>query len=575
MGNKSLKLHPFGAVFMTAISLTMKYLALALLFALVYILPLGHRPLFEPDETRYAEIPREMVASGDWTKLRQAGLRYYEKSPLAYWLSAVSLIAFGLTPLAVRLPAALAAAGVALTLFFLMSRLKDRRRALGTAFIYLTFFEVFGISTFAVLDSVFTFWVTLSMVLFFMSLGKKQLLLRFIWLTMSGVACAGAVLTKGFTGFVIPLLSITAWIFWQRRFKELIFFCLIPLAAAMLVILPLIPALNHSNPEFWSYFFWVEHVQRFLNPVDGQHKQPFWFFLPLFPLGALPWFFFLPTALGQITSKLNTGDSLTHFSLTWLLLPFIFFSACGGKLLTYILPCYAPLAIILADAIFDLTPSLDLKRSAKITSIVLGVSAGATLAVWLPFFCPDDLRTELWSDPKTWVLGAALSLSALGLFLSSESFKIKSNSLKAIILSAFSLIPLFLACFYALPTTIETGKVPSLLLHKVVPLTPPESLVIADASSLAAASWHYQRDDLILFSGQGEFAYGLNFPEGEHRYADTFSDAAVRIKQELATGRPVALIMRTKLYPLMSQALSELKPAQTLTCSKFIWVLYK
>ncbi len=32
----------------------------------VYLVPLGLRPMVAPDEYRYAEIPREMIESGDW-----------------------------------------------------------------------------------------------------------------------------------------------------------------------------------------------------------------------------------------------------------------------------------------------------------------------------------------------------------------------------------------------------------------------------------------------------------------------------------------------------------------------------
>ena len=71
------------------------------------LLPLGSRPLFTPDETRYAEIPREMIADGNWLVPRLCGLRYFEKPPLGYWLTALSFRALGLNPFAARLPDAI------------------------------------------------------------------------------------------------------------------------------------------------------------------------------------------------------------------------------------------------------------------------------------------------------------------------------------------------------------------------------------------------------------------------------------------------------------------------------------
>src|SRR4030042_4567945 len=92
------------------------------LFFLIYILPLGVRPLVIPDETRYAEIGREINETGDWIVPRLDGLRYFEKPILGHWLHALSIKLLGTNAFAIRLPSALAVGLSALMLFFFVRR---------------------------------------------------------------------------------------------------------------------------------------------------------------------------------------------------------------------------------------------------------------------------------------------------------------------------------------------------------------------------------------------------------------------------------------------------------------------
>ena len=89
---------------------------LALLFGLLYFFQLGDSNLVNPDESRYAEIPREMIASGDYVLPRLNGVLYFEKPPLMYWVLAGFLRVFGPDELAMRAtPALFALGGVLLT----------------------------------------------------------------------------------------------------------------------------------------------------------------------------------------------------------------------------------------------------------------------------------------------------------------------------------------------------------------------------------------------------------------------------------------------------------------------------
>jgi len=78
---------------------------------LALLLPwLGAAPFDDPGEGQHAEIAREVAVSGDWLTLRLAGVRYFDKPPLLYWLIAAGFKGFGVSEWAARLPAVLGAA---------------------------------------------------------------------------------------------------------------------------------------------------------------------------------------------------------------------------------------------------------------------------------------------------------------------------------------------------------------------------------------------------------------------------------------------------------------------------------
>ncbi|MDB6082619.1 MAG: hypothetical protein JWN43_500, partial [Gammaproteobacteria bacterium] len=100
------------------------YLGLAAFVAALWFATLSIRPLFNPDEGRYAEIPREMLAGGDWVIPHLNGLAYVEKPPLQYWVTAVALHVFGQGEFAARLYTALCAMGTLAVVWLLARRLE-------------------------------------------------------------------------------------------------------------------------------------------------------------------------------------------------------------------------------------------------------------------------------------------------------------------------------------------------------------------------------------------------------------------------------------------------------------------
>lgn len=478
------------------------------LFVFLYILPLGMRPLFVPDETRYAEIPREMIAGGNWVVPRLDGLVYFEKPVLGYWLHALSLMAFGENNFAVRFPSALAAGCSALFVFLLGYREKDRFIAPLAALIFLTCFEVAGVGTFAVLDSLLTCFLTGCLFFFFQALtsipDSRQEKMN---LVLAGIFCGLAFLTKGFLAIVVPALTIFAFLIWQKRFLDLFRLSWLPLIATILIITPWALAIHLQEPEFWHYFFWEEHVHRFMGE-NAPHHEALWFYLVAAPAMFFPWILLAPAAVSGLKKqlrKIGENNSLIFFSLCWLLLPFAFFSLSSGKLLTYILPCFPPFALLMAMGLNSY-----LKNSSH---RLLRWGTGGTLLLAVVLAC-----VFLWAQ--------LVGLNGFYPYVRQWKWMMVATSLTVMLVSLiiarqyqdrtmfcyFGLSPVLLLFViqFAIPDFTLEIKSPEALLNRHLHDIQPETLVLSGEETVRAVCWYLKRDNVFLVHSGGELTYGNN-----------------------------------------------------------------
>lgn len=479
-------------------------------FLLVYLAPLGLRPFIAPDETRYAEIPREMRASGDWIVPRLNGLLYFEKPVLGYWLNAVSQELFGETRFAVRLPSALAAGLSALSLLLLLGRRKaeeDGVTVIACA-LFLICPLVFGCGTFAVLDGPFSAFFTLAMALFFRGNIEDSAKKKRLFYAAFGVASGLAFLTKGFLGLALPIIVIVPYMLWRRQFAELLRFPWIPLLLAAAVALPWALAIHFRDPDYWRYFIWHEHLQRFFDPAGAaQHPQPFWFFGPILVLGAFPLLFLLPAAVAGL--RKSWKEPLVVFCLLWFTLVFAFFSTSGGKLGTYILPCFPPLAALVALGAYRYLQSGKTRlfdSGAKSFGGLLLVALWGIAALHiLPF--PSEWRIFSRHEIGRWMLGStAVLVWALAVRWSAQV----SSAFRK--LAVYALAPvLALAVFPGIPPEhVFVGHAPEFVLERNASRVRPDSLLMTSPNLVGSLGWQYHRTDVMLTRSPGELAYGLN-----------------------------------------------------------------
>ncbi len=482
-----------------------------LLFALIYLLPLGERPLFWPDEFRYAEIPREMLASGDWVVPRLNGLRYFEKPPLGYWLTATSIAAFGENAFAVRLPSALAAGGSALLVFLLLRCFAAAPAAAGLgALVLLTSLLPYLVGIYNVLDGPLGLWLTAALTAFYFAYRAEGALRRHLLLALFGAACGLAFLTKGFLAFAVPVAVIVPFLLWEGRWRMLFSWFWMPIAVAALVALPWALAVHAREPDYWHYFFWVEHIQRFSGD-EAQHVEPFWFYVPVLMAGALPWTLAWPAAIAGLRHR--PPDSLLRYAALWVAMPLLFYSASRGKLPTYALTCLPGLALLTALGLERYTASGGgaLMRFAAWAGAAL--FAGLGLFLWLqPFVRPADPLFAAGESAKLWWLVAACAAGAL-LFAGAAR---ATPALRPVL---FAVAPgaLLLALHSNLPSRVLDIKAAEPHLRAFAAEVDPRAVLVADGSVFHAVAWVFRRDDVYLLE-KGELDYGLGYADAAGRH---------------------------------------------------------
>jgi len=369
--------------------------ALLLLFATIWFVNLDFRRLVHPDEGRYAEIPREMAVSGDWVTPRLNGIKYFEKPALQYWITAAAYRAFGVQQWTARLwPASAGFLGV-LFIGYVGLRLGGPRQGLYSAAVLGSCLWYVGNAHLLTLDTGLTFWMALG-------LGSLFIAQRDVatpreqrnWMLAAWAALALAVLSKGLIGVVLPGAALVLytlltrdWALWRRLHLLGGTVVLLAIAAPWFVLV------SSRNPEFFDFFFIHEHFTRFLTN-EARRVEPWWFFVPMFIAGILPWLLvFAWTAKRSWTAApiARNGFCWPRFALVWAAFVFVFFSASGSKLPSYILPLFPALALVIGWQLATMSDAL----LWRLTVPAVIFAAGA----WLLLLLGYDALADRWRDP--------------------------------------------------------------------------------------------------------------------------------------------------------------------------------
>lgn len=303
----------------------------------VIFINLGSIPLLDPDEPVYAETPKEMIQYDDYVSPRIYGDFWYDKPPMYYWLVAAAFKTLGVNEYAARFPSAFLGVLCVLLVYGVVSKLLSERAGFASGLVLATSIEYFYLSKAAVTDITLTFCLTASLLFF---LGRQYYLFYLF--------AALATLTKGPIGFLFPGAIISIWLVLTRSFGELKQMKIpIGVAIFLAVAAPWYWAMyNIHGAAFIEGFIGVNNITRFTT-AEHANTAAWYFFIPVLIAGFFPWTSLLPQAV-RIVFKDREAKyyPVLVFLIIWAAFIFVFFSLSSTKLITYILPMYPPLAIL-------------------------------------------------------------------------------------------------------------------------------------------------------------------------------------------------------------------------------------
>ncbi|MBK7751817.1 MAG: glycosyltransferase family 39 protein [Flavobacteriales bacterium] len=319
-------------------------LLMALGALLLFVPGLGAVHLFDWDEINFAEIAREMVVSGDWSRPTMGFEPFHEKPPLFMWMQAACMNAFGIGEFAARLPNALCGALTLVVLFRIGSQERDPIFGwlwviayVGSILPHLYFHS-------GIIDPWFNLFIFLGLYTFIRSVRERSLRQSIL----SGALVGLAVMTKGPAAIIIVGLAVfTYWAL--QRFK--VFFSWAHIGAMLLSMVFIIALwfgidLLRHGPDFTVAFF--ERQVALFTEEDAGHGGFFGYHFVVLLIGCFPASLF---ALQELLKPTKEGDERRAFR-TWMVILFwvvlILFSVVSTKIVHYSSLCYFPLTYLAA-----------------------------------------------------------------------------------------------------------------------------------------------------------------------------------------------------------------------------------
>ncbi|MGC2637377.1 MAG: glycosyltransferase family 39 protein [Acidobacteriaceae bacterium] len=494
-----------------------------------------------------AQIARNMLTSGDWVTARIDGVKYFEKSPLVYWVMAGGYKVFGVHDWSARLPIALSAIALAwLTACF--GRWAFGPRAGGYAGLVMgTCIGLWLFTRILIPDVMLTLTIALAMWAFLRAQDDEENQ-PFLWASIFSASLAAGFLLKSLVGVVFPLatvflyLLITRQLFsrdvWKRLYPwwSLLLFLVIAAPWHVLATIrnpPYFAWTLKSEPGHYHGFLWFyfinEQLLRFLNlryPRDYNTVPRLWFWL-FHLIWLFPWSVYLPALFRQSYRAVNRAGRTRLFALCWIGFVLVFFTFSTTQEY-YSMPCYPAFALLLGCAMVE-----EQSKAVRIGNRVLGavcalacIAAVAILAADRHLPTPGDISAALTSHPKVYSLSlghmedltldsfaylrAPLALAAIGFGI---------GALGTLFLRgwrAYSAAVLMMIVFYQGARLALIRFDPLMgsreLAARIVEGAPGTVIVDHHYYTFSSIAWYTGRQELLLNGRWNNFEYGSNAP---------------------------------------------------------------
>ncbi|WP_448273695.1 ArnT family glycosyltransferase [Nostoc sp. DSM 114160] len=442
-----------------ALSLTVSILWLIVVGWVAFGWNLGNIGLIDETEPLFAEASRQMFVTGDWITPFFNGDTRFDKPALIYWCQAIAYHLIGVNEWAVRLPSAIAAFGLVCLAFYTiqwyLAKQDELEQVSRPTRRYLTSFIAAALMALnpetiiwartGVSDMLLTGCMASALLCFFLGYAGKEgsrgageqgenssplppapcpsassALFPNKWYLAFYVLIAGAILTKGPVGIVLPGLIVAAFLLYVGKVREVLreMHLLVGTLIILILSVPWYALVIWRNG--WDYinsFFGYHNLERFTEVVNG-HSAPWYFYFVVVLLGFAPYSVYLPASIIKLKfwqrSHWRSVERFQQFGLFawfWFASIFAFFCIAVTKLPSYVLPLMPAAAILVALLWCDIFSDTKTRQTIPVSpSPTLSISASLLrMSGWVNVVFLSVLATALLNI--THILGTDPAIS--------------------------------------------------------------------------------------------------------------------------------------------------------------------